>query len=58
MSNVSDIFVLFFSLAIDQAREAEIELLFNSQGVEVSPSEGLALLPASRLVRERRQVFT
>jgi len=51
---VRDIFVSLLSLATDQAREAHAELVLDGHSVEVSSGEGLALLPASRPVREGR----
>jgi hypothetical protein len=58
VSDINDIFVLFFGFTANQAREAHVKLFFNSQGVEISSGEGFAFFPAKRFVREGRKIFT
>jgi hypothetical protein len=56
--NFSNIFVTLFSLTVNQAREAHIELLLQSESIVVSSGEDLTLIPATRSVGECREVST
>lgn len=54
---VCNVSVIRFSLTVNQAREAHLELLLESQFVVVSSGKGSILIPASWSVGESRQVF-
>lgn len=54
----SNIFVSLFSFTVNQAREAHIELLLQSESIVVGSGENLTLVPATWSVGECREVFT